>query len=175
MSQTPVQAVDSMNIVQTKNGKVEARVLAERMERYDNDTISTDLFPKGIEVFAYTENGVLESTIVANSARHEHKKGEDDTEIWKAYGNVVVKNIVKAETMETDTLYWDRKKQEIYTDCYVRLYSNDGFVQGYGMKSDERARNAIILKPFNSYTVVVKDTTEIIIDSINFIGPFLKK
>ena len=126
-------------------------------------------------MFAYTENGVLESTIVADQARHEHKKGAGDTEIWKAYGNVVIRNIVKDETMETDTLYWDRKKQEIYTDCYVRMYSNDGFVQGYGMQSDERARNAYILNPFNSYTVVVKDSTEIIIDSVNFIGPFIKK
>ena len=62
---------------------------------------------------------------------------------------MVVRNIVKQETMETDTLYWDRKNQEIYTDCYIRLYSPDGFMQGYGMRSDERARNSIILRPFS--------------------------
>ena len=96
-------------------------------------------------------------------------------EIWKAFGNVVVKNIVKQQTMETDTIYWDRTKKEIYTDCYVRMYSPDGFMQGYGMRSDERARNSIIMKPFNNFAVVVKDTTEVLIDSANFIGPLLKK
>jgi hypothetical protein len=77
--------------------------------------------------------------------------------------------------METDTLYWDREKQEIYTDCYIRLYSPDGFMQGYGMRSDEKARNSIIHRPFNSYSVVVQDTTRVLVDSANFIGPLLRK
>jgi len=57
----------------------------------------------------------------------------------------------------------------------VRMYSPDGFMQGYGMRSDERARNSIILKPFNNFARVVKDSTEVIIDSVNFIGPLLRK
>ena len=48
-------------------------------------------------------------------------------------------------------------------------------MQGYGMRSDEHARNAIIYKPFNSYGVVVQDTTAFVVDSVNFIGPFPKK
>ena len=31
------------------------------------------------------------------------------------------------------------------------------------------------MKPFNNFAVVVKDTTEVLIDSANFIGPLLKK
>ena len=77
--------------------------------------------------------------------------------------------------METDTLYWDQATEEIYTDCYVRMYSPSGFMQGYGMRSDQKARNSIILRPFNSYGVVVKDSTVVMIDSVNFIGPFVKK
>ena len=51
------------------------------------------------------------------------------------------------------------------------MYSPSGFMQGYGMRSDERARNAELLVPFNNTFVVVPDTTEVIIDTINFIGP----
>jgi lipopolysaccharide export system protein LptC len=88
---------------------------------------------------------------------------------------VVVHNVLKQETMETDTLYWDQAKEEIYTDCYVKMYSPDGFMQGYGMRSDDHARNAILLEPFNSYGITVQDTTAVVIDSVNFIGPFPKK
>ena len=77
--------------------------------------------------------------------------------------------------METDTIYWDRKKKEIYTDCYIKMFSPDGFMQGYGMRSDERARNSIILRPFDSYGIVVRDSADVVIDSVNFIGPLLKK
>lgn len=55
------------------------------------------------------------------------------------------------------------------------MYSDDGFMQGYGMRSDDRARNAILNRPFNAYVVTNKDTTKVVLDSVNFIGPFKKK
>ena len=174
LSKTPLQTVDSMYMLQTKNGKIEMRILTGVLQRFDNDSVSHEYFPDGLWVYAYTDDEVLESTIVSDEASHEKNKKTGE-EIWKAFGNVVIRNLTRQETMETDTIYWDRSKQEIYTDCYVRMYSPDGFIQGYGMRSDERARNSIILKPFNNFAVVVKDSTEVIIDSANFIGPLLKK
>ena len=174
LAKIPLQKVDSMYLVQTKNGMIEMRVVTGEMQHFENDTMSCDVFPEGMNVYAYTDDDVLESTIVSDEASHFTNKNTKE-EIWKAYGNVVVKNIVKNQTMESDTIYWDQTAKEIYTDCYVRLYSDDGFIQGYGMRSDERARNAIILNPFNNFGVVVKDTTAVIIDSVNFIGPLLKK
>jgi hypothetical protein len=55
------------------------------------------------------------------------------------------------------------------------MYSPKGFMQGYGMESDERARNSIIFRPFNSYGIVVQDSTQVSVDSVNFIGPMQKK
>ncbi len=174
LSKTPVQTLDDMYIIQSEGGRPQMRIEADVMEHYDSDTMSVDMFPKGLQVFSYNEEGELEAHLRSDNATHEKsKKGGE--EIWKAYGNVVVKNIIKQETMETDTIYWDRKNQEIYTDCYVRLYSPDGFTQGYGLRSDEKVRNSAIMRPFNNYAVVVKDTTEVRIDSVNFIGPLLKR
>lgn len=173
LSQTPVQVVDDMFVVQSDNGILKMRVESEIMEKYETDTSSYELFPKGVSVFGYNEAGELETLIQSDQAKHYKAKRVED-EIWSAFGNVVIQNIIKQETMETDTIYWDSNKHEIYTDCYVRLYSPSGFMQGYGMRSDERARNSIIQKPFNSYGVVVQDTTTVIIDSVNFIGPFRK-
>lgn len=174
LTETPVQTVDSMFFVQTENGKLKMRVEADIMERYDNDTCSYDLFPKGLAVYAYDDEGRLETQLLSNNAKHSKSK-KRKFEMWSAFGNVVVQNVIKQETMETDTLYWDQASKEIYTDCYVRMFSNDGFMQGYGMRSDEMARNTTIFKPFNSYGVVVQDSTKVIIDSVNFIGPFPKK
>ena len=171
--ETPVQTVDDMFIVQTENSIIKVRAEAPLMERYENDTLSYELFPKGISVYGYTEEGKLETEIVADNARHlKYKDGRDS---WEAFGNVVVKNLINQEIMETDTLYWDQKNEKIYTHCYVKMYSPSGFMQGYGMESDQRARNSIIFHPFNSYGVVVKDSTEVLVDSINFIGPLQKK
>ena len=172
--EVPIQVVENMFYVDSENGVLKVRVEGGRMERYQTDSLSFELFPEGINVFSYNEEGKLESTITAQNARHtKFTKGE--SEVWLAYGNVVIKNILNQETMETDTLYWDRDKEKIHTDCYVRMYSPDGFMQGYGMVSDQKAKNSVILKPFNSYGIVEKDSTVVFVDSVNFIGPLQKK
>ena len=181
LSEMPVQTVDDMFAVQTRNGGVVMRLEADRMLHFESDTASMDTFPDGFSLYAYSEDGLLETVIIADNARHIigkkqrrlRERGKKE-EVWEAFGNVVVHNVLKQETMETDTLYWDQLKQEIYTHCYVKMYSPDGFMQGYGMRSDDRARNAILLQPFNSYGVAVQDTTAVVIDSVNFIGPFPK-
>ena len=173
LSETPVQIVADMFIVQTENSDLQMRAEAPLMEKYERDTLSYELFPKGFFVYGYTDEGLLETRITSDNARH--LKYSDGRETWEAFGNVVVQNLIKQETMETDTLYWDQKEEKIYTHCYVKMYSPQGFMQGYGMESDQRARDSRIFNPFNSYGIVAQDTTEVVIDSVNFIGPLLKK
>jgi LPS export ABC transporter protein LptC len=173
IKETPVQIVDDMFIVQSKNGQIQLRAQAPLMEKYEKDSLSYELFPEGFFVYGYTDEGLLETEIVADNSKHmKHDNGEES---WSAFGNVVVKNLINQEVMETDTLYWDQKNEKLYTHCYVRMYSPKGFLQGYGMESDQRARNSIIFKPFNSYGIVVQDSTQVLIDSVNFIGPMRKK
>ena len=170
LNDTPVQIVNDMFIVQSKNSNMEMRAEAPLMKKYENDSLSYELFPEGFFVYGYDENGNLETEIVADNARH--LKYEDGRESWEAFGNVVVKNLINQEVMETDTLYWDQEKELLYTHCHVQLYSPKGFLQGYGMESDQRARSYIIHNQFSSYAIMTQDSTKVVIDSVNFIGPF---
>ena len=173
LDETPVQVVNDMFLQQTENGVVKLRAEAPRMEKYEKDSLDYELFPEGFFVFGFDETGKLETEIVSDNARH--MKYEDGRETWEAFGNVVVKNLINQEVMETDTLYWDQENERIYTHCYVRMYSPDGFMQGYGMESDQRARDSRIFNPFNSYGILVQDSTQVKLDSVNFIGPMQKK
>ena len=173
LDETPVQVVDDMFMQQTENGMVKMRAEAPRMEKYEKDSLDYELFPEGFFVYGFDESGKLETEIVSDNAKHQ--KFKDGRESWEAFGNVVVRNLINQEVMETDTLYWDQKNEKIYTHCYVRMYSPDGFMQGYGMESDQRARSTILFNNFNNYAIVVKDSTQVLIDSVNFIGPFQKK
>ena len=172
LEETPVQVVNDMFLQQTENGMGKLRAEAPRMEKYEKDTLNYELFPDGFFVYGFDETGKLETEIVSDNARH--MKYDDGRETWEAFGNVVVKNLINQEVMETDTLYWDQKNEKIYTHCYVRMYSPDGFMQGYGMESDQRARSTILYDNFNNYAIIVKDSTQVLIDSVNFIGPFQK-
>lgn len=172
--QIPVQVVDNMYVVQTDMSQMQMRTEAPVMERYQTDTLEWELFPEGFTTYAYDESGRLETLITADKARHT-KPVKGGPEVWAAYGNVLVKNLIRQETMETDTLYWDKAHEKIYTDCYVRLISPQGMMQGYGMESDQRARNSVLFRAFNNYGLIEQDTTKIVVDTVNFIGPFPKK
>ena len=169
----PTQIIDSMSVQQTDAGIVVLRVVAPRMERFTQLKEPYDNFPQGINVKAFTKEGLLETEIRSNFAKHINGT---DKEIWEAYGNVVINNYLNGQKMVTDTLYWDRNNKKIYTNCYVILTDPDGYMQGYGMESDDMARNATILRPFNSYAIIARDSLELpYIDSTNFIGPLLPK
>jgi LPS export ABC transporter protein LptC len=174
LSQTPVQVVEDMFAVQTKDGVILQRMEADQMLRFSSDSLDYETFPEGLYVYAYTEDGLLETYIRSDQARHINAGKKSKGELWEAYGNVVISNVIKNETMETDTIYWDRDKAEIYTDCYVKLYSPQGLMQGKGMRSDDRARNATLLSVFDSFGITRQDSTRVAIDSVNFIGPLLK-
>jgi LPS export ABC transporter protein LptC len=161
-------------MVQSRNGLTEYRMQAPVLMRYDSDPKdSYDIFPEGLNVYGYNEEGLLETSIVSDEAKHTIKDGED---MWSAYGNVIIKNFIKGEQMETDTIFWDQKEKKIYTHCYVKLFSPDGFMQGVGMESDEMARNAVLLNPFDGYAVINNDSTKVsYVDSANFIGPLVRR
>ncbi|MBQ3175299.1 MAG: LPS export ABC transporter periplasmic protein LptC [Bacteroidales bacterium] len=170
----PRQTVNDMYAVQTNNGILQMRMEAKLMQRFQNDStkISYELFPEGFDVYAYNNEGLLETHIHSEVAKHTTTKNDEK---WEAYGNVVIKNFIKGERMETDTLYWDRETKRIFTHRLVKMFSPQGFMQGYGMHSDEMARNAQILKPFDSYGIINDSTSTKYIDSVNFIGPVQKR
>lgn len=172
--QTPVQEVRDMRVLQTDKGETTMRIHSPLMQRFDfyKDSMqqSYELYSEGFFVDAYTENGQLETSITARQARHVTTPGRES---WSAFGDVVIVNHIKGEKMETDTIYWNRAEKQIYTDCYVRMTSDSGLLQGYGMTSDERARNSVILRPFDWYAVE-RDSSYSYVDTVNRMGPVKK-
>ena len=171
MEKIPTQTVRDMLITKSDRGRISMRMTAPLMQHFefrkDSMDQSYDYYPEGIFVRAYTEDGALETTITADEAKHVTTRGHD---LWSAFGNVVVINIIKNERMESDTIYWNQESKKIYTDCYVKITSDSGLMQGYGMESDEKARNSKILKPFDSYSIK-RDSNYVRKDTLNFIGP----
>ncbi|MDP3453481.1 MAG: LPS export ABC transporter periplasmic protein LptC [Bacteroidales bacterium] len=171
ITELPTQRVENMNVIQYVKGITAYVIDAPLMERYTASESPYDVFPRGIVMRGYTPEGLLETRIRANFAKNIK---QSEQEIWEAYGNVIINNYINGERIETDTLYWNRLTKRIYTHTWVKITTPDLFMQGYGMESDEMARNAVIQNPFDSYAIVSRDSTEIpYIDTANFIGPLI--
>lgn len=172
---TPVQTISGMDVRQYSFADIKMEMRTHLMERYsyvkDSVQISKELYKDGFEVYVYNEDGLLESQLIAEGAEHIIAKKKED---WKAYGNVNILNHIKGERIITDTVFWDKPQEQIFTHCYVIMTSPKGRLQGYGMRTDQRVNESRILRPFDSYGIVVSDSTKFYIDTVNFVGPFPK-
>ena len=168
----PTQVVHDMSFTQSDKGYIQLRMESPKMEHFqyseDSQEKSYDLYSDGFHVDIYTPDGALETEINSKQAKHETTSGKES---WSAFGDVVIINHIKQERVESDTVYWDRAKEKIHTDCYVVMTSPQGKLQGYGMTCDQRANRSTIKRPFDSFGRVVKDSTKFYLDTVNFVGP----
>lgn len=169
---TPVQSVRGMQVQEYQKADLSMEMRTRAMDTYkfEKDSVAQtkEVYSEGFEVYIYNDDGLLETQLVAEGAQHTMVGRKEE---WLAFGNVNILNHIKGERIITDTVWWDKQAEQIYTDCYVVMTSPKGKLQGYGMRSDQRANQSTILRPFDSFGRVVSDSTKFYIDTVNFVGP----
>ncbi len=127
------QAVDSMMVVTTRNGKKTNVFITPIMEKYEFASVPFTEYRQGIEVIAYNDStGVETSHIVSNYALHW-----TDRDLWELKGNVVAKG-ENGQTLYSQQLTWDRKTQKIYSnvDSKVEEGEDEYIVEGFEANED---------------------------------------
>ena len=109
-----------------------AKVLVKLMAPIQQDFESGDaVFPKGFFVEFY-EDGKITSTLKANYG--EMKRNEN---LYMARGNVVMNNIAKKESLETEQLFWNQSRDRIYTDKFVKITTPERVIMGQGLETNQ--------------------------------------
>lgn len=97
-------------------------------------------FPKGIEVFFFDALGKQETRLRANNATNFINK-----QLWHATGDVVVVN-KKGEQLNTEELFWDERKEKIYSEVFVKITTPKEIIMGEGFEADQNFDNYVINK-----------------------------
>ena len=56
---------------------------------------------------------------------------------WRVLGNVIVKSIENDEQLNTEELYWEPKKEIVYTDKFVRVETEGRILMGEGLEAKQ--------------------------------------
>lgn len=88
-------------------------------------------FPKGVKIVKYDAKMNIISSITALYAKNFTS---DDR--WEAKNNVVAVNL-KGDTLKTEYLVWDTRKQKIYSDQFVKIIRKDQIITGVGFESNQ--------------------------------------
>ena len=123
----------------SESAKVKARLTAPYMRRNEVDSPYVE-FPQTLHVDFFNDSMVISSVMDAR-----YGKWIDQESKVLLRDSVVVKNILKGDTLYCQELWWDQKREKFYTDKPVRIHKAGGTVlYGTGLEAPQ---------DFSGYTI----------------------
>ena len=126
--QQPIEQIKGAELLHTENGKVKVRLVANRIERFQ-DIQPALIFPDHFEVYFYNDSSQLQSTLMADYASIDEER-----KIMLAQNNVILISS-DDKKLETNELVWDESKNKIYTDKKVKITTGKEVIYGEGFTS----------------------------------------
>ena len=136
-SSFPVETIKDCEIIYSDSSKVRVLLNAAVMNRYNDEKKYLEL-KDGLRVQFFDEKGKKESELLSDYAIID-----EENDIMQAEKNVVVRN-VNGDVLETETLNWSQKKQEIFTDDFIKITTQNEVIFGQGLVSNQN---------FTKYTI----------------------
>lgn len=140
----PELTARDIEILYSEKGRVQIKLVSPYLVNKTEEEPLL-LFPEGFTVYFYDSALNVKSTITADYGISYEKK-----KIMEARHNVVVENIEKGEKLNTEELTWDRGKQLIFSNKFVRLTTGEQVVTGDGLNSKEPFDELFIENPKGS-------------------------
>ncbi len=113
------------------SGKMAYRMEAPKLAIFDKAEKPYWDMPEGLHMTTFSNKGEKEGDIKSKFAIYYM-----EDELWELRNQVVAVTL-DGTVVETELLYWDRKKKEIYSDRLVKITEDDMITTGTGFKSNE--------------------------------------
>lgn len=137
----PEVSARDIEILYSEKGQVQIKLVSSYLvNKTEEEPVL--LFPEGFMVYFYDSAMNLQSTISADYGISYEKK-----KIMEARHNVVVENMQKGEKLNTEELFWDRGKELIYSNKFVKLTTGEQVITGDGLTSAEPFEELVISNP----------------------------
>ena len=113
------------------SGITRYKVEAEEWLIYDKKNPPYWAFEKGVYLEKFDTLFRIEASIKADTAYYHEKK-----KLWELKGNVQIMSL-RGDKFQTDLLFWDEKKEKVYSDKFIQIEQDDKVIRGYGFESNQ--------------------------------------
>jgi LPS export ABC transporter protein LptC len=131
------------------SAKVKGKLTAPYMLRYQRTDTPYTEFPRSLHVDFYKADSNAKANadpIIESQMDALYGKYFQNQEKIFLKDSVVVKNILKGDTIRCQELWWDQHTEKFYTDKPVRIYQKDKILYGTGMEADQIFRRYTITR-----------------------------
>lgn len=125
----PLKEADSISLYYTEETEVKTHVQAPKVFEFESGDRE---FPMGIDITFYGEKGEIDATLRADKAFYYKKDN-----LWKGVGDVVIKNLEEGQQLNTEELFWEPNKENIYTEKFVTIREEDQVLYGTGLEAKQ--------------------------------------
>lgn len=128
----PNMVTRDVDMLISDSGIIKYKALAPVWYVYENDIKNKYwYFPEGIRLDQIDTTFTTEFSIEADTAYNYETK-----QLWHLIQNVKVHSTT-GEYFETNDLFWDLRKHEVYSDSFIHIERPDAIIEGFGFTSDD--------------------------------------
>lgn len=123
------------------SGLIRYKIVTDEWLIFDKVKSPYWYFPKGLYVEQFDSTLKADAHIECDTAYFFEQK-----QLWRLVGNVHLENL-QEEKFDTEELFWDQKKEIIYSDKYIHIEQKERIITGMGFDSNQSMSAYTIRKP----------------------------
>ena len=127
----PAGTAEGFEMLASDSTVIRFKMQAPELIMHSNEKDPYTEFPKGVKIEKYDAKMNIVSSITA-----QYAKNFTSDDRWEAKNNVVAVNL-KGDTLKTEYLVYDTRKQKIYSDQFVKIIRKDQIITGVGFESNQ--------------------------------------
>ncbi len=129
--QVDVETAKDVEILYSDSAQVRVRITGPTMLYHLDRAEPEQEFPDGVNVEFFGPEGEVTSQLTAQYGLRRQNKKEvvvRDSVVWKS---------VEGDTLETEELFWDERREKIYSKKFVVITRPDEIIYGHGFEADQ--------------------------------------
>lgn len=143
----PSMTTKNVNTLISDSGIIQYKVVSPLWEIYNEADTPYWYFPQGLYLQKYDPYFQVIATVAADSARYFTNQ-----RLWKLEGHVEMTKVPK-DLFLSERIFWDQRRQEIYSDTFIHIENSTHVLEGTGFVSNDRLTKYRILNPEGIFPV----------------------
>lgn len=143
----PIVETTDVQTLFSDSARLKFKLRASLEQKYENGDV---WYRKGVLLTFYTRDGRVQNTLRGNVGHFDKAKNT-----YHVKGHVQIVSALRQERVDTEELYFDQNRQQIYNDTttFVRIETATEILTGKGLKANKDFSRYSLLKPVGTFTI----------------------
>ncbi len=146
-SKMPSMSTVNVATLISDSGIIQYKIVSPLWNVYDEVDTPYWNFPKGIFLQKYDRQFKVIASVAADSAKFFRLQN-----LWQLDGNVEMRK-EPGELFLTQQLFWDQRRNRLYSDSFIHIETPERMLEGHGFESNDRLTKYSIRRPTGIFPV----------------------